>query len=138
MSREKVETSYSNESHMDLLSASEEECAVVPQGSPRSEDLDDSIVTFGQQDSEKENVEKKHYVNLFKQESCSEEEMSYNNPGRTEKEPQQIAEHPGEKVFCNEQSMWHEEEEEEEETAFGQNLMKNIKAKSKLRRIRRR
>ena len=31
MSREEEETSYSNESHMELLSASEEECAMVAQ-----------------------------------------------------------------------------------------------------------
>ena len=63
MSREEEETSYSNESHMDLLSASEEECAMVAQDSSSPEDLDDSIVTFGQQNSEKENFEKIHYEN---------------------------------------------------------------------------
>ena len=37
--------------------------------------LDHSIVTFGQQNLEKENFEKMHYESLFKQESISEEEM---------------------------------------------------------------
>ena len=69
MSREEEETSYLNESNMDLLSTSEEECAMVAQDSPSSEDLDDSIVTFGQQNSEKENFEKIHYESLFKQKS---------------------------------------------------------------------
>ena len=32
---------------MDLLSTSEDDCAMVAQDSPSSEDLDDSIVTFG-------------------------------------------------------------------------------------------
>ena len=54
MSREEEETSYLNESHIDLLSTSEEECSMVAQDSPRSEDLDDFIVTFGQANSEKE------------------------------------------------------------------------------------
>ena len=58
-----------------------------------------------------------HYKNLLKQESCSEEEMSYNTPGRTANESPHIAEHPGEKDFCKEQGMWHEEEEEK--AAFG-------------------
>ena len=49
MSREEEETSYSNESHMDLLSAHEEECKMVAKDSPSSQDLDDSIVTFGEQ-----------------------------------------------------------------------------------------
>ena len=75
MSREEEETSYSNYIHMDLLCASEEECAMVAQDSPSSEDLDDSIVTFGQQNSGKENFEKIHYESLFEQESTSEEEM---------------------------------------------------------------
>ena len=43
---------------MDLLSTSEEECAMVAQVSPSSEDLDDSTITFGQQNSEKENLRK--------------------------------------------------------------------------------
>ena len=47
MSREEEETSHSNESHMDLLSASKEECTMIAQDSPSSEDLDDSIVTLG-------------------------------------------------------------------------------------------
>ena len=117
MSREEEDTLYSNESHMDLLSINEEECTVVAQDSPSSEDLDDSIIAFGQQSSEKEKFEKVHYENLFEQESTSEEEMSYNNPGRSANETPNIAEHPGEKVICKEQSMWHEEEEEGK-TAF--------------------
>ena len=73
---------------------------MVAQNSPISEDLDDSIVTFGQQRSEKENFEKIHYESLFKQESCSEEEMSYNSPGRTVNESPYITGQPGEKVFA--------------------------------------
>ena len=46
---------------------------MVAQDSPSSNDLDDSIVTFGQQSSEKENFEKTHYESLFEQESSSEE-----------------------------------------------------------------
>ena len=57
MSKEE-ETTYSNDSHMDSLCASEEECAMVAQDSPSSDDLDDSIVTFGQQNSEKGNFGK--------------------------------------------------------------------------------
>ena len=38
-----------------------------------------------------------------------------------------IAEHPGEKGFCREQSMWHEEDDEK--TAFGRDQVKNTKAK---------
>ena len=123
MSREEEDTSYLNESHMHLLSTSEEECAMVAQDSLSSEDMDDSIVTLGQQNSAKENFEKIHYESVFEQESCSEEGLSYNSPGRTANESPHIVE------VCREQSMWHEEEEEEE-TAFGENLMKNIKAKS--------
>ena len=61
MSRDEEETTYLNDSHMDSLSVSEKECAMVAQDSPSSDDLDDSIVTFGQQNSEKENFEKTHY-----------------------------------------------------------------------------
>ena len=43
---------------MDLLSTSEEVCAMVAQDSPSSEDLDDSTVTFGQQNSEKKILRK--------------------------------------------------------------------------------
>ena len=57
-------------------------------------------MTFGQQNSEKENFEKIHHESLFGQESSPEEEMSYNNPGRTATESPHIAEHPGEKVFA--------------------------------------
>ena len=45
---------------MDSLCVSEEECAMVAQDSPSCEDLDDSIVTFGQQESGKEHFEKTH------------------------------------------------------------------------------
>ena len=65
MSKEEGETTYSNESHMDLLFENKEEHAMVAQDSLRSEDLDDSIVTFGQQDTEKEKFEKMHYESLF-------------------------------------------------------------------------
>ena len=58
LSREEEETSFPNERHMDLLSTSEEEYAMVAQHSPSSEDLDASIVTFGQQNSERENLRK--------------------------------------------------------------------------------
>ena len=63
---------------------------MVAQDSPSSEDLDDSIVTVEQQNQEKETFEKIHYESLFKQESSSEEEMSYNNPGRTPNEKPHI------------------------------------------------
>ena len=49
MSQEEDKNSYSDKSQMDLLSASEEECAMVAQDSPSSDDLDDTTVTFGQQ-----------------------------------------------------------------------------------------
>ena len=52
------EISYSNESQMDLLSASEEKCTMVAQDSSSSGDLDDTTVAFGQQNSEKEYFEK--------------------------------------------------------------------------------
>ena len=74
MKKEEEETSYSN-SHMDLLCTSEEECALVAQDSPSSEDFDDSFVKFEQQSSGKESLEKMHYKNIFDQESSSEEEM---------------------------------------------------------------
>ena len=83
MSKEEEETTYSNDSHMDILCDNEEECAMVAQDSPSFEDLDDSIVTFGQQDTEKEKFEKWHYESLFEHESSSEEEMSYSYPGKT-------------------------------------------------------
>ena len=66
MSWEEEEISYSNESLMDLLSTSEEECAMVAQDSPSSEDLDDTIVTFVQQNTKKENFEKIMKVSLNK------------------------------------------------------------------------
>ena len=75
MSKEEEETTYSNASHMDSLCASEEECVMVAQDSPSSEDLDDSLVTLGQQNSGKENFEKTHDESLFKQENSSEEEL---------------------------------------------------------------
>ena len=46
MSQEEDENSYSNESQMDLLSASEEECAMVAQDSLSSGDLDDKTCTY--------------------------------------------------------------------------------------------
>ena len=81
MRKEEEETTYLNDSHMDLLCASKEECAMVAQDSPSSEDRNDSTVKFGQQNSGKENVEKTQYESLFIQESSSEEGMSYNYPG---------------------------------------------------------
>ena len=56
--KEEEETTYSNNSHMDLLCENEEECPMDAQDSPSSEDLDDSIVAFGQQDTEKECLRK--------------------------------------------------------------------------------
>ena len=82
MSKKEEETTYSNDGHMDLSCASGEECAMVSQDSPSAKDLNDSIVTFGQQNSEKENFEKIYYESLFELESTSEEEMSYNYPGK--------------------------------------------------------
>ena len=58
MSREEEETTYSNDSHMDLCCTSVEKCEMVAQDSQSSENLDDSILTFGQQSSEKESFEK--------------------------------------------------------------------------------
>ena len=58
MSKEEEETTYSNDSHMDLLCENEEECAMVAQDSPSSEDLDDSIVTFGQKTQRKKILRK--------------------------------------------------------------------------------
>ena len=55
MSQEADEDSYSNERQIDLLSASEEECAMVAQDNLSSDDLDGTTVTFGQQNSDKEN-----------------------------------------------------------------------------------
>ena len=46
MSKEGEESTYSNDRHMYLLCENEEECAMVAQDSPSSEDLDDSIVTY--------------------------------------------------------------------------------------------
>ena len=43
---------------MDLLNTRGEKCAMVAKDSPTSEDLDDSIVTFGQQNTAKENFMK--------------------------------------------------------------------------------
>ena len=108
MSKEEEETTYLNDSHIDLLCASEDECAMVTQDSPSSEDLDDSIVTYGQQNSEKEHFEKIHYESIFEQESSSEEEISYNYPGKSADESTHVTKHPGEKFFYREQSMWHE------------------------------
>ena len=48
MSQEEEDISYSNESQITLLSLSEEECGMVVQDSPSSDDLDDTTVTFGQ------------------------------------------------------------------------------------------
>ena len=129
MSKKEEEPTYSNDSHMDLLCASEEEWAMVAQDSPSSEDLDDSIGDiFGQQNSDKENFEKIHYESLFKQESNSEEEMSYNYPLKTANESAHITKHPGEKGFCREQSIWHEGDDGKQ--LLGENQIKNIKAKS--------
>ena len=63
MSQEEEESSYSNESQMDLLSARKEECTMVAQDSLSSDDLDYTTVTFGQQNSDKENFEKVHILN---------------------------------------------------------------------------
>ena len=76
---------------------------------PSSEELDDTTVTFGQQNSEKENFEKVLCESLFEQESSSEEEVSYSKPGRSANETPHTTEHPGENIVCSEQSMWHNE-----------------------------
>ena len=99
MGKEDEETTYMNDSHMDSLCVSEEECAMVAQDSPSSEDLDDSIVTFGQKNSGKENFEKTHYESPFKHNSSSEEEMLYNYLGKAANEPAYITKHPGERVL---------------------------------------
>ena len=78
---------------------------MVAQDSPSSEDLDDSIVTIGQQNSEKEPFLKTHYGSLFNQESSSEEEMTYNYLGKPASESAYITKHQGEKGFCREQRM---------------------------------
>ena len=127
MIKEEEETTYLNDSHMDLLCASEEECAMVAQDSPSCEGLDDSIVTYGQQNSEKENSGKIHYESIFEQESSSEEEMSNYYPGKKADESTHVTKHPGEKVFCREQSMWHEGDDGK--TAFEREQMKIIRAK---------
>ena len=116
INEEEEETTYSNDSHIDSLCASEEECAMVAQDSPSSEDLDDPIVTFGQQNSEKENFEKTHDESLLYQESSSEEKMSCNYSGKPANESAYITKHPREKVPCREQSMWHEGDDDK--TAF--------------------
>ena len=100
MSQEEDENSYSDKSQMDLLSASEEECAMVAQDSPSSDDLDDTTVTFGQQNSDKENFEKIHYESLFEQESSTEEEMSCGEPRQTANETPHATGHPGEILFA--------------------------------------
>ena len=69
------------------------------QDSPSSEDLDDTTVTFGQQNSDKENFEKVHYGSLFEQESSTEEEMPYSEPRRTANETPHAAGHPGENII---------------------------------------
>ena len=51
-----------------MLSAGEEECAMVAQDRLSSDDLDDTTVTFGQQTSDKENFEKVCCESLFEQE----------------------------------------------------------------------
>ena len=90
---------------------------MVAQDSPNSEDLDNTTVPFGQQNSEKENFEKINYENLFKQESSSEEEMSYNYPGKAANETPNTTEHPGENIIHSEQKMWFSEAKGK--TAFG-------------------
>ena len=97
---EEEKISYSNESHMDLLSASEEECTMVAQDSPSSDDLDDTTVTFGPQISDKEYFEKVHYEILFEQESSTEEGISHSEQGRTGNETPHATEHPGENIVC--------------------------------------
>ena len=53
MSKEEEETTYLNDSH------SEEECAMVAQDRPSSDDLDHSIVTFGHQ-TQRKTILRKH------------------------------------------------------------------------------
>ena len=108
MSKEEEESTHSDNYHMDLLSTRGEECVMVAQDSPTSEDPDDSIVTFGQQNIEKGRFDKIHYDSLYNQESNSEEEMSYNYLGKTTIESTHITKHLVEKVFCREHITWHQ------------------------------
>ena len=111
-----------------FINNKKEECAMVAQDSPSSEDLDDSIVTFGQQNTEKENFEKMHYDSLFEQESNSEEEMSYNYPGKTTNESAHITKHPVKKVFA--ENTQHGTMEIMLKQLLGENQKNNIKEKS--------
>ena len=113
---------------MDLVSPSEDECAMVAQDSLSSDDLDDTTVTLGQQISDTENFAKVHYESLFEQESSTEEEMSCSEPRRTANEAPHAAGHPGENIICSEQSMWYDEANEK--SAFGGDLMKRIMAEN--------
>ena len=87
--------------------------------------LDDSILTSGQQNSEKENFEKIHYESLLEQESCSEEEMSYNNPRRTANESPHIAE---QEKRCFSENRACDTKKKKKKELLGENLMKNTKS----------
>ena len=50
--------------------------------------------------------------------------MSYNYPGKTADESTHVTKHPGKKVFCREQSIWHEGED-------GKQLLREINEKPK-------
>ena len=100
---------------------------MVAQDSRSSDELDDTSVTFGQQNSKKESFIKVHCQSFFEQESSTEEEMSYSEAGRAANETTHATEHPGENIVCSEQSMWHDDTNEK--SAFGGNLMKRIMAK---------
>ena len=117
---------------MDLFSASEEECAMVPHDSPSSEVLDDSIVTFGQQDAEKGNFEKIHCESLFEQESNVEEKCH-----TTIQEELQINLHIlqniQEKMFFAENRACGTKKKKKKQLLW-ENLMNNIKARSQLRK----
>ena len=104
---------------------------MVAQDSLSSDDLDDTRVTFGLQNSDNFVFEKVHYENLFKQETSTEEEMSCSEPRRTANETPHAAGHPGENTIFSEQSMWYSEANEKsafwgqlDEKNNGQKLIK--------------
>ena len=101
---------------------------MVAQDSTSSENLDDSIVTFRQQNSEKEEFEKMHYENLFGQESNSDDETSPNYPGQTANELSYISKHPAKRFFA--ENTPHGMKKIMPKSLLGENKMRNIKEKS--------
>ena len=92
---------------MDVLSASEEECAMVAQDSTSADDLDDTTVTFGQQCSDQDNFEKVHYARFLNKKSSTEQEILCRDLRRTGNEAPHAAEHPRENIISSEQSIFH-------------------------------